>query len=109
MSAGGPGVFRFGDFELDPAAYELRRAGARVRLPRQPLDLLLLLVSRAGELVSRDDIARCLWPDAVFVDVDAGIHTAVLKIRRALGSKGAPAPWVESVAGKGYRFAGAVT
>ena len=109
MSAAGPGTFCFGDFELDPAAYELRRAGVRVRLPRQPLDLLLLLVDRAGELVPRNDIARCLWPDGVYVDVDAGIHTAVLKIRRALGSEGAPTPCIESVAGKGYRFAGAVT
>ena len=109
MSVDGPGAFRFGDFELDPAAYELRRAGVRVRLPRQPLDLLLLLVGRAGELVPRDDIARCLWPEGVYVDVDAGIHTAVLKIRRALGSNGARTPWVESVAGKGYRFAGGVT
>ena len=107
VGTGSSGTFRFGDFELDPAAYELRRAGVRVRLPRQPLDLLLLLVNRAGELVPRDEIARCLWPDAVFVDVDAGIHTAVLKIRRALGSTGAP--FVESVPGKGYRFAAALT
>jgi len=109
MASGGSGAFRFGDFELDPVAYELRRAGVRVRLPRQPLDLLLLLVSRAGELVPREDIARCLWPDAVFVDVDAGIHTAVLKIRRALGPNGAQTPFVESVPGRGYRFAAEVT
>jgi len=110
MSAGPPApVFRFGDFELDQGAYELRRGGARVPLAGQPFDLLLLLVSRAGELVPRTDIARCLWPDTVFVDVDAGIHTAVLKIRRALATKSGAEPYVESVPGRGYRFTAPVS
>jgi non-specific serine/threonine protein kinase len=55
-------VYRFSGFELDAVAYELMRDGARIRLARQPMDLLLLLVRRAGELVSRDEIARHLWP-----------------------------------------------
>jgi len=98
---------RFGNFELDAAAYELRRGGIRVRLARQPMDLLLLLVERPGELVSRDEIVRVLWPEHVFVDTDAGIHTAVLRVRQALAVDGGPS-LVETVSGKGYRFVGQV-
>src|SRR4051812_12068406 len=102
-------VFRFGEFELDEAAYELRARGRRIRLARQPMDLLFLLVRRRGELVHRDEIARLLWSADVFVDTDAGIHTAVLRIRRALGGAGHSGAFVETVAGKGYRFTGPVS
>ena len=78
-------IFRFRSFELDTADYELRRNGRRIRLGRQPMDFLLLLLERPRELVSRDDIAKRLWPQDVFGDLDAGIHTAILKIRQALG------------------------
>ena len=81
-------VYRFGDFELDAAAYQLRRNGQRVHLARQPMELLLLLVEKSHDLVSRDEIARRLWREDVFVDLDAGIQTAVLKIRQALGDPG---------------------
>ena len=97
-------VYRFSNFALDSAAYELRREGEPVRLARQPMELLLLLALRAGDLVSRDDIAKRLWPQEVFVDVDAGIHTAILKIRHALGDTGRRSLFVETVPGKGYRF-----
>jgi DNA-binding winged helix-turn-helix (wHTH) protein len=93
-------TFRFGDFELDAAAYELRRSGLRLRLARQPMDLFLLLLERPGELVSRDDIARRLWGEGVFVDTDAGIHTAVLRIRQALGGSGGSSTFIETVPGK---------
>lgn len=97
-------ILRFGDFELDVAAYELRRQGVAVRLERQPMDMLLLLVQRRGELVSRADIIDRLWGKDVFVDVDTGVHTAARKIRQALGdSVGAPT-YVETVPGRGYRF-----
>jgi TolB-like protein/DNA-binding winged helix-turn-helix (wHTH) protein/Flp pilus assembly protein TadD len=97
-------IFRFGDFELDVAAYELRRAGQGVRLERQPMDLLILLVERRGRLVSRADIIDKLWGKDVFVDVETGVHTAARKIRLALGdSPDAPA-FLETVPGKGYRF-----
>ena len=85
------------------------RDGTRIRLARQPMDLLLLLVQRAGELVSRDEIARHLWPGDVFVEVDAGIQTAVLKIRQALGDRSRQASLVVTVPGKGYRFLGTGT
>jgi TolB-like protein/DNA-binding winged helix-turn-helix (wHTH) protein/Flp pilus assembly protein TadD len=95
---------RFGDFVLDLAAYELRRDGRVIRLERQPMDLLILLVTRPGELVSRGEIVEALWGPGVFVDVETGVHTAIRKIRRALhDSPDAPA-FIETVPAKGYRF-----
>lgn len=75
------GTFRIRDFELDVAAYELRRDGHRVRLERQPLDVLILLVGRRGQLVSRSEIADALWGKDVFVDVENGVNTAIRKAR----------------------------
>jgi TolB-like protein/DNA-binding winged helix-turn-helix (wHTH) protein/Flp pilus assembly protein TadD len=97
-------TFRFGDFELDVAAYELRRLGRPVKLGRQPMDLLILLVEGRRQLVSRNEIVDRLWGKDVFVDVDTGVNTAISKIRQVLrDSPDAPA-FVETVPGKGYRF-----
>jgi hypothetical protein len=74
-----PTVFRFGDFELDVGAYELRLRGKPVRLERRPMDLMILLVERRNQLVSRDDIVGRLWGDGVFVDVETGVNTAIRK------------------------------
>lgn len=95
---------RFGDFELDVAGYELRRRGRPLRLERQPMELLLLLVARRGELVSRSDIVARLWGDGVFVDVETGVNTAVSKVRQALRDSAEAPLFVETVQGKGYRF-----
>ena len=100
----GGSLFRFGEFECDTVAYELRRRGRRRALARQPMEVLLLLLERPGALVSRDDIARRLWRDSVFVDVDAGIHSAILRVRRVLGDRPESPKFVETVPGKGYRF-----
>ena len=100
----GGSLFRFGEFECDTVAYELRRRGKRKALARQPMEVLLLLLERPGALVSRDDIAKRLWRDSVFVDVDAGIHSAILRVRRVLGDTPESARFVETVPGKGYRF-----
>jgi non-specific serine/threonine protein kinase len=97
-------TFRFGDFEVDTVAYELRRKGRRIRLARQPMGLLVLLLERPRELVSRDDIATRLWTPDVFVDHDAGIRTAILRIRQVLGDSVESSRFVETVPGKGYRF-----
>lgn len=97
-------TFRFGEFVLDVAAYELRRDGRPVRLEQQPLDLLILLVQRHDQLVSRTDISDRLWGRDVFVDVDGGIHTAIRKIRLALRDSPNDPAFVETVPGKGYRF-----
>ena len=86
------------------AAYSLSRGQHRLRLSRQPMDLLLLLLERRHELVSREDIAARMWNPNVFIDLDAGIRTAILKIRRELGESGESLKFVETVPGKGYRF-----
>src|SRR5260370_25262884 len=98
-----PLKYRFGEFELDVAAYELRRGTHRIRLSRQPMDLLLLLLERRQELVSHDDIAKRLWGPNVFTDLDAGIRTAILKIRRVLCDSSESPQFLETVPGKGYR------
>ena len=101
-------TYRFGAFELDTAAYELRREGRVIRLARQPMEVLILLVERRRTLVTHEEMAGRLWGDGVFVDRDAGLHTAILKIRQALGDA-LPSPvFVETVAGKGYRFIASV-
>jgi len=102
-SSGQP-VFRFGPFELDPLAYELRRDGRVIHLGGQPMQVLLLLVERGRTLVTREELAARLWPESLFVDRDAGLRTAVLKIRQALGDTSASPQFVETVPGKGYRF-----
>jgi TolB-like protein/DNA-binding SARP family transcriptional activator len=96
--------YRFLEFELDVDAYELRRNGQRLRLARQPMDLLLLLLSHPRELVTREDIAKRLWEPGVHTDVDAGIHTGILRIRQVLGDSREAPRYVETVPGKGYRF-----
>jgi TolB-like protein/DNA-binding winged helix-turn-helix (wHTH) protein/Flp pilus assembly protein TadD len=101
---GSRGTFRFGDFALDVAAYELRRNGRRVRLERQPMDLLILLIGRRGQLVSRSEIADALWGKDVFVDVDNGVNTAIRKLRQALRDSPDAPTFIETVPGKGYRF-----
>ncbi len=101
-------TYRFGAFELDTAAYELRCQGRVIRLARQPMEVLILLVERRRTLVTHEEMAGRLWGDDVFVDREAGLHTAILKIRQALGGA-LPSPvFVETVAGKGYRFIASV-
>ena len=101
-------TFRFGAFELDLAAYTLHRRGRAVRLERRPMDLLILLVKQRGRLVPRGDIVRLLWGDGVFGDVEMGINTAMLKVRRALHDSPRKPSFIETVPGKGYRFVGEV-
>ena len=101
-------TFRFRDFELDVAAYELRRQGRPVKLGRQPMDLLILLVESRGQLVSRSDIVERLWGKDVFVDVETGVNTAISKVRQALRDSPDAPTFVETVPGKGYRFIAAV-
>lgn len=98
------GMFRFGEFELDVPAYELRRRGRSVKLGRQPMDLLILLVERRGQLVARTEIVDRLWGKDVFVDVETGVNTAISKIRQALRDSAESPSYLETVSGKGYRF-----
>ncbi len=101
-------TFRIRDVVIDVAAYELRRDGRAVRLERQPMDLLILLVERRGQLVSRGEIVDALWGKDVFVDVETGVHTAIRKIRQALRDPADAPIFIETVPGKGYRFIGPV-
>lgn len=99
---------RFGEFVLDPAAYELRRQGRRVKLERRPMDLLLLLLERPGELVTRQEIADRMWGQDVFVDVDTGVHTLVWKLRTALRDSVHEPAYIETVPSRGYRFVASI-
>jgi TolB-like protein len=97
-------TLRFGDFELDLGAYELRRRGKAIRLERRPMDLLILLAEHRGQLVSRTDIVEQLWGAGVFVDVETAVNTAIRKVRHALHDSVQSPTFVETVSGKGYRF-----
>ncbi len=95
---------KFGDFELDVAGYELSRHGRSIKLERIPMELLLLLVERRGQLVARDDILEKLWGKDVFLDVDNSINTAIAKIRVALKDDPENPAFIKTISGKGYRF-----
>lgn len=97
-------LFRFGAFEADEHTGELRKQGRRLALQGQPLQVLLLLLERPGELVSRSEIHQRLWPDGTFVDFDHGLNTAINKIREALGDSASNPRFVETLARRGYRF-----
>lgn len=103
-SQASPRVIRFGVFELDIAAGELRRDGLKVRLQNQPVRVLTLLLKRAGEVVPRDDFREEIWPADTFVDFDRGLSTAINKIREALGDSADNPRFVETVPRRGYRF-----
>jgi TolB-like protein len=102
-------TYRFASFELDPAAWQLRKDGQAIRLERRPMDLLLLLVERHHELVTREDIAVRLWGPNAFIEADTGVNTAIRKVRRVLEDSSDTPRFIETVQGKGYRFIAAVT
>jgi TolB-like protein/Flp pilus assembly protein TadD len=95
---------QFGDFELDLDGCELTRRGRAVKLERIPMDLLLLLVARHDQLVTRADIADKLWGQGVFLDMDSSINTAVLKLRRVFKDDAQRPTFIKTVGGRGYRF-----
>ena len=97
-------ILGFGSFEVDLASGELRREGLKVRLQDQPLRLLLLLLERAGEVVTREELRTKLWPADTFVDFDHSLNTAVRKLREALGDSAEAPRYVETLARRGYRF-----
>ena len=101
-------LLRFGPFEIDPVSEELRRSGLVVRLPRQPFRILLLLVRRAGEVVSREDIHAAIWGEETYVDFEHGINTAIRQIRFALGDHAESPRYVRTLPRRGYSFIGRV-
>src|SRR6266853_7007341 len=96
------------DIELDLGRYELRRQGRRVKLEKKPMELLIFLVGRREQLVSRREIVTKLWRSGLFIDSEPNINNIVRKIRTALGDNSAKPRFLETVVGKGYRFVGPV-
>ena len=103
------GIFQFGVFQLDLEAGELRKAGVRVKLQDQPFRVLALLIERAGQLVTREDLRQRVWPSNVYVDFDQGLNNAIKKVREALGDSADSPTLIETVARHGYRFIAPVT
>jgi TolB-like protein/DNA-binding winged helix-turn-helix (wHTH) protein/Tfp pilus assembly protein PilF len=95
---------RFGVFEVDLRAGELRKKGAKIRLQEQPFLLLITLLKQQGEVVAREELRRTLWPEETFVDFDHGLDTAVKKLREVLGDSASNPRFVETIPRRGYRF-----
>jgi TolB-like protein/DNA-binding winged helix-turn-helix (wHTH) protein/Tfp pilus assembly protein PilF len=102
-------VARFGVFETDLQTGELHRQGIRIRLQQQPFLVLAVLLERAGEVVSREELRKTLWPDDTFVDFDLGLDAAIYKLRQALGDTAENPRFVETLSRRGYRFLTPVT
>jgi TolB-like protein/DNA-binding winged helix-turn-helix (wHTH) protein/tetratricopeptide (TPR) repeat protein len=104
MDTGRSGGFRFGTFELDARTGELRKRGLKVRLRGRPIDILLVLLERRGELVTRDELRGRLWTADTFVDFDHGLNSAMNKLREGLGDPAGNPRFIETVPRRGYRF-----
>lgn len=96
--------YRFGVFEADGVTGELRRQGILIKLNAQPFQVLQMLLERPGELLTREEIAKELWPDGTFVDYEHGLNSAVNRIREALGDSASNPRFVVTLARRGYRF-----
>src|SRR6516165_4800832 len=112
MAVGGatsrPRIIRFGPFELDVRAAELRKQGIKVRLHEQPFRILLMLLEHPGDVVLRDEIRLALWPNNTVVEFDHSINAAIQRLRDALSDSADNPKYVETVARRGYRFIGTV-
>src|ERR1700676_4805696 len=100
--------FLFRRFELDVRARELRKDGVRLRLQDQPFEVLVMLLEQPGEVLTRDELRRRLWPDGTFVDFEHGLNAAVKRLRAALGDNADRPRFVETLHRRGYRFVGSV-
>ena len=101
---GAPSIIRFGSFELDVRASELRKAGVRVKLQEQPYRVLLTLLEQTGRLVTREELRERLWPKNTFVDFDHSLNIAVAKIRTVLDDSATTPRFIETIPRRGYRF-----
>jgi TolB-like protein/DNA-binding winged helix-turn-helix (wHTH) protein len=97
-------IIRFGVFEVDLNAAELRKGGLRVKLPEQPFQILTVLLERPGELVTREELRNRLWQSDTFVDFDHGVNNAVMRLREVLGDSSDSPRFIETVPRRGYRF-----
>src|SRR5215471_7076575 len=101
-------VLRFGEFELDDVAGELRRQGVKLRLQEQPLQILQVLIRVPGEIVTRDQLQRRIWTSDTFVDFDHGINNAIKRLREVLGDIADTPRYIETLPRRGYRFIGKI-
>src|SRR5258705_12187942 len=99
-----PRNVRFGVFEADMEAGELRKHGLRLKLSEQPFQILAMLVARPGEVVSREVLRERLWPSDTFVDFDHGLNNTVMRLREVLGDSSDHPRFIETVPRRGYRF-----
>lgn len=97
-------TYKFGEYEADPRAAELRRNGTRLKLQMQPFQVLVAFLERPNEIVTREELRRRLWPEDTFVDFDHSLNTAVAKLREVLGDSASEPRYIETVAKRGYRF-----
>jgi len=106
MSTSNPlrAIFRFGAYEVDSRTGELRKSGMRIRCQEQPLQVLVALLERPGELLTREELRQRVWPEDTFVDFDHALNTAVKKIRLALNDEADSPRYLETVPRRGYRF-----
>jgi TolB-like protein/cytochrome c-type biogenesis protein CcmH/NrfG len=102
------GPVRFGVFELDPSAGEVRKQGVRIRLQDQPLQVLQILLEKPGQVVTREELQRRLWPSNTFVEFDKGIYNAIKRLRETLGDDAETPRYIETIPRRGYRFIGSV-
>jgi len=97
-------LIRFGTFEVDLRTGELHKKGLKIKLQEQPFRILAMLLEHAGDIVTRDELRRRLWPGDTFVDFDQGLNKAVNKIREALGDSAESPRFIETLPKRGYRF-----
>jgi DNA-binding winged helix-turn-helix (wHTH) protein len=104
-----PSKYKFDQFEADLKAAELRKNGARLKLQLQPFQVLVALLERPKEVVTREELRQRLWPQDTFVDFDHGLNTAMAKLRDVLGDSASNPRYIETIAKRGYRFLGEVS
>src|SRR6188474_3728299 len=95
---------KFGAFEVDLRARELRKGGIRIRLQDQPFEILAVMLERPGEVVTRDELRQRLWPAGTFVDFEHSLNAAIKRLRAALGDDADKPTFIETVPRRGYRF-----
>jgi DNA-binding winged helix-turn-helix (wHTH) protein len=99
-----PPTLRFGVFELDPKAGELRKKGMKIRLQGQPVEILVMLLERPGVAVTREELQEKLWPADTFVDFEQGLNNAMKRLRAALDDDAESPHFIETLPRRGYRF-----
>jgi DNA-binding winged helix-turn-helix (wHTH) protein len=98
-----PPALRFGVFELDPRAGELRKKGMKIRLQGQPVEILVMLLEQPGETITREELQKKLWPADTFVDFEQGLNNAMKRLRAALDDDAESPHFIETLPRHGYR------